>query len=73
MIATSNNGLFVFDDGESEEIAIHAASGQFAGATSVRELPPTIAAAIRDGLRAETPYAHEAGFVVIPLETRRRL
>jgi diguanylate cyclase (GGDEF)-like protein len=68
-VATTNSGLFVLNE-SGRGVAIHAAIGAFAGATTLTDLPSSVSAVARDGMTMPHPCTHEGGYVIIPLRTR---
>ncbi len=68
LIATENNGLFVFDE-PSEGISIHAATGRFKGTRSISTLSGDVLQVVRESLLENEPAMH-GGFVTIPLRSR---
>jgi len=69
VVAATNNGIFVLNEAGGA-VAIHAATGVFAGATKLADLPDSLNAVVRAGMAVLRPCSHEAGYVIIPLRTR---
>jgi len=68
-IATSNSGIFVLGSAE-ESVSVHAATGRFAGARALSELPPAVAPVVGGAMTRDAPYAIDGSYVVVPLRTR---
>jgi diguanylate cyclase (GGDEF)-like protein len=68
-IATSNSGLFVLGSAR-ETVSVHAATGRFAGMSSMSELPSGLGTIVTSALDRAQPYAHEGRYVIVPLQTR---
>jgi diguanylate cyclase (GGDEF)-like protein len=68
-VATENSGFFVLS-AAAEGVGIRAGTGAYRAARRFSDLGEAATSAAVAGLAAKLPVVHEAGYILIPLETR---
>jgi diguanylate cyclase (GGDEF)-like protein len=68
-VATANSGLFLLGSA-AEAVSVHAATGRFAGARAMSELPAAVRPLVRAALTRLEPHGVDGRYLVVPLRTR---
>ncbi len=68
-MATENNGFFVMN-AAPDGLGVRAGTGRYGAINRFSSLPEGAASAAIAGLAEKAPVVHEAGYILVPLETR---